>query len=38
MCETMKEVELSWTKLKGVTADGTSSMIGKKTGLVGRIR
>jgi hypothetical protein len=34
----MKELELPWRKLKGVTRDETPSMIGKKTGLVGRSR
>jgi hypothetical protein len=36
--ETTKEFELRWTKLKGVTTDGAPSMIGNKTGLMGRIR
>jgi hypothetical protein len=31
--EAMKELELLRTKLKGVTTDRASSMIGKKTGL-----
>jgi hypothetical protein len=38
VCETMKELELPWTKLMGVTTDGAPSMIGKKTGLMHRIR
>jgi hypothetical protein len=38
MCETMKELELPWTKLKRVTTDKAPSMIGKKTGLKDRIR
>jgi hypothetical protein len=38
VCETMKELELPWTKQKGVSADGAPSMIGKETDLMGRIR
>jgi hypothetical protein len=34
----MKELELPCTKLKVVATDGFSSMLGKKTGLIGRIR
>jgi hypothetical protein len=34
----MEELELPWTKLKGVTTDKTPSMLGKKTGLMGKIR
>jgi hypothetical protein len=34
----MKDLELPWTKLKEVTTDGAPNMIGKKTGLMGRIR
>jgi hypothetical protein len=33
----MKELELPWTKLKGVTTDGAPCLIVKKTGLMGRI-
>jgi hypothetical protein len=33
----MKELDLPWTVLKGVT-DGAPSMIGKKRGLMGIIR
>jgi hypothetical protein len=36
--ETMKEFELQQIKLKAVTTDGVPSMIGKKTGWMGRIR
>jgi hypothetical protein len=38
VCETMKELELPWIKLKGVTTDGAQSIAGKKTGLVSRNR
>jgi hypothetical protein len=38
VCEAMKELDLPWTKVRGVTTDGAPSMIGKKTGLMGRIR
>jgi hypothetical protein len=34
----MKELELPSTKLKVVTTNGAPSMIGKKTGSMGRIR
>jgi hypothetical protein len=34
----MKELHLSWTKVKGVTTDGAPSMTGMKTGPLGRIR
>jgi hypothetical protein len=34
----MMELELPGTKLKGVTADGSPSMTGKKTGFMGKIR
>jgi hypothetical protein len=34
----MKDLELPWTKLEGVITDGAPSMVGKKTGLMGRIR
>jgi hypothetical protein len=36
-CETIKELELPWTKLKRVKI-GTSSVIGRKTDLMGRFR
>jgi hypothetical protein len=38
LCEITKELKLPCTKLKGVTRDGAPSMIGNKTGLMGRIR
>jgi hypothetical protein len=38
VCVTIKELYLPWTKLKEVTTDEAPSMIGKKTGLIGRIR
>jgi len=38
VCQTMKELELPWMKLKGVTTDRAASMIGKKTGLMIRMR
>jgi hypothetical protein len=38
VCETMKELKLPWTRLKGVTTDGAPCMIGKKTCLMGGIR
>jgi hypothetical protein len=38
LCETMKELELPCKILKEVRKDGTPSMIGKKIGLMGRIR
>jgi hypothetical protein len=34
----MKELELPETQLKGVATEGAPGMIGKKTGLMGRIR
>jgi hypothetical protein len=34
----MKELELSWAKLKRVTIERTPSVTGKKTGLTSRIR
>jgi hypothetical protein len=34
----MKELELPGQNLRGVTTDGAPSMIGKKIGLMGRIR
>jgi len=34
----MKELSLPWTKVHGVTANGVLSMIGRNTGLMGRIR
>jgi len=34
----MKEHELPWTKLNGVTIDGPQSVTGKKASFVGRIR
>jgi hypothetical protein len=36
--KTVKEHELPWTKLMGVTADGAPSMFGNKTGSMDRIR
>jgi hypothetical protein len=32
--ETSKELELPWTKIKRVTTDRDTSMIGKKTGVI----
>jgi hypothetical protein len=37
MCEIMKALELLWSKLKGETRDWAPSIMGKKTGLMGRI-
>jgi len=34
--ETMKKLDLSWSKLKGGTTDRALSITGKKTGLMGR--
>jgi hypothetical protein len=34
----VKELELPWTKIKGVKTDGAPSVTEKKTGLMGRIR
>jgi hypothetical protein len=34
----MKELELPWIMLKGMTTDGAPSMIGKKRCLMGKIR
>jgi hypothetical protein len=38
VCETTKEIDLPWAKVKRVITDRTPSMTGKKTGSVGRIR
>jgi hypothetical protein len=38
VCETMKELELPWTNLNGVTTDRAPRMIGMKTGFMDRIR
>jgi hypothetical protein len=34
----MKELDLPWTEPKVVTTDGAPSVIGKKTGSMGRLR
>jgi hypothetical protein len=38
MRETMKELELPWAKLKGLTTDRAPSIIGKRTCLMGTIK
>jgi hypothetical protein len=38
VCETVKELEHPWTKLRGVAANRSPSIIGKKTSLINRIR
>jgi hypothetical protein len=38
VCETVKGLQILWTKLKGVKTDGAPSKMGKKTGVIGRIR
>jgi hypothetical protein len=38
VCETVKDLEVPWTKVNGVTPNGTPSMTGNKIGLMGRIR
>jgi hypothetical protein len=38
VCETVKDLEVPWTKANGITTNGAPSMIANRTGLMGRIR
>jgi hypothetical protein len=38
VCESMKELELAWTKLKKVTKDRAPSVNGNRTGVMDRIK
>ena len=35
--ETLRSLNLDWKKLTSVTTDGAKSMVGRKSGLIGRI-
>ena len=36
--ETLLSLNLDWKKLTSITTDGAKSMVGQKTGLIGRIK
>ena len=35
--ETLVSINLDWKKLRSITTDGAKSMVGRKTGIIGRI-
>lgn len=37
VCQTMGELDLGWSKLASITTDGTPSMVGALSGLIGRM-
>ena len=37
VCQTIKELDLDWSKLASITTDGAPSIVGMTWGLVGRM-